>query len=69
MDDSNEDFANMVYLLIEIECSACHRRFAEPEGKTEAEVWKWAQATTEAAYRAGWRAFPDKILCPTCIQG
>ena len=68
MNDSIDDFADMIYQLIEVECFQCHKRFAEPEGSTEAEVWRWAKQTAAAAVHTGWRVYPDKILCPDCVQ-
>ncbi len=68
MKDTTEEFADMIYILIEVECGRCHKRFAEPEGSTEAEVWSWAQKTASAAIGAGWRLCPDMILCPDCLE-
>jgi len=68
MEDSTEELADLIYILTEVECGRCHRRFAEPEGITEAEVWSWAQKTAEAAVSAGWRLYPDNILCSDCIR-
>jgi len=65
-----DDFADRIYLAIELECDGCQRRFAEPDadiGGTEAEVRRWADETAAAARQAGWRVVADRILCPDCI--
>jgi len=70
MDILADDFADRIYLAIELECDSCQRRFAEPDddvGGTEADVRRWADETAVAARQAGWRIVADRILCPDCI--
>jgi hypothetical protein len=70
MDIPADDFADRIYLAIELECDGCQTRFAEPDadiGGTEADVRRWADKTAAAARLAGWRIVTDRILCPDCI--
>jgi hypothetical protein len=66
MSGSIQSFTDTIYLLMEIECGSCHRRFAEVEGETESEVWEWAKRIAAEAHAQGWRDMPKQFLCPDC---
>jgi hypothetical protein len=67
MEKEIHNLATLIYLAIEAECDVCHKRFTEPEGETEHELWQWAQKTAATAYQSGWRDIADRPLCPECI--
>ena len=53
MENSTDDFADRIYLFIELQCDACQRRFDQPDevGGTEADVRRWANETAAAALK------------------
>jgi hypothetical protein len=76
MDDEADDFADLIYLAIELECENCKRRFDEPDhevgrtdrvGRTKADIRHWADQTAAAARQAGWHIVANRILCADCI--
>lgn len=67
-DRAIHNLATLINLAIEVECDACHKRFTEPEGETEADIWQWAQKAAAGAYQDGWREFTGRLLCLECVS-
>jgi hypothetical protein len=63
-----KEFADIVHLLIALECASCQRVFAEPTGDTEEEIWDWSKKVSIQAYEEGWRSTDKGFLCLTCLR-
>jgi len=71
MEKEQHDLATLIYLAIEVECDCCHKRFSQPDdsvGKSEAEIWSWAEKAAADAYSTGWRDAGGRQLCRECFS-
>lgn len=62
------DFATLIYILVEVECEVCRLRLDGPTEVSEAAVWRWAQQTARGACQAGWHLGQRAVLCPECAK-
>ena len=65
-DNAIKEMSDVIGLLIELKCENCHNEFSEFTGKTEADVWSWADATAQSALLKGWVMTESGFRCPDC---
>ena len=61
-----EEMSDIIGLLIELNCESCHNEHSDFTGKTEADVWNWADATAKSALLEGWVMTESGFRCPNC---
>jgi len=71
MEKEIENLATLIYLAIEVECEACHQRFAGAEGdagESEPDISRWSKQMAAAAYQVGWREVGGTVTCHKCVS-